>query len=868
MATVYLAHDLRHDRKVALKVLRPELSAVVGADRFLQEIKLTANLQHPHILPLHDSGQVDGHVFYVMPYVEGESLRARLQREKQLSIEEALDITKGVASALDYAHRRGVIHRDIKPENVLLFDGQAVVADFGIALAVSHAGGHRMTETGLSIGTPQYMSPEQAMGERELTVRSDVYALGAVLYEMLVGEPPFTGPTAQAIVAKVITEKAPRILAYRDTVPAHIDAAVRKALAKLPADRFTSAHEFAEALAGARARGKADDAAERPDDLERSMAVTSGVRRQGMPRWRIVAPWVVGAAFGFAMAVLGLKAFGHAPASPMVTTRFTVALPPGAEVDETQGAPRLSPDGSRLVLLMSLRDTNRLFIRRMDSLQVSQIPGTERAGWPFFSPDGRWLGFVQRHRVRRLPLDGGPVAELTDGDWNGAFGPDGALYSTPEYNTGLSYLAPGASRPRALTTPDSTRNELGHWAPRLLPDGKTLLFTNYSLPLPKANIEAMSLGSGKRKVVVEGAMDGRYAGGFLFFVRGAAVYAAPFDLRRLEVTGQAVPVLQDVAGSLSNGTAAFDVLENGTLAYIEESVANPPRMLVWVDRSGVERPARLQGAVYHFPRLSPDGKRIAVGIAENGVRNLWVYEIERDVLQRITSEQASSLGPIWSPDGRWLYWTRESPVFDLYRRPSNGAAPEELLLASRSDKHPSGISPDGKQLLFRHDHGASSDIGYVEVDAPAKQIRTFIPGSFVQGQAVFSPDGRWVAYQSAESGRSEVYLVSYPDPSRVRHQVSTGGGEQPMWTRRGRELVYRDGARMIAVTVDPVTGTTGRPAVLFSGDYMGLDEQQTWYDVTPDGQRFLMVKAPANAPPQYVVIVTNWLREVRAKLER
>ena len=248
MATVYLAQDLKHDRKVAVKVLRPELAAVVGAERFLHEIKLTANLQHPHILALHDSGEADGLVFYVMPFVEGESLRDKLNREKQLSVEETIEITKGVASALDYAHRHDVIHRDIKPENILLQDGQPVVADFGIALAVSAASGTRLTETGLSLGTPHYMSPEQAMGDRELDARSDVYSLACVTYEMLVGEPPHTGPTAQAIVAKLLTEKPQHISLYRDTVAAHIDAAVQKALAKLPADRFDTAAHFAEAV--------------------------------------------------------------------------------------------------------------------------------------------------------------------------------------------------------------------------------------------------------------------------------------------------------------------------------------------------------------------------------------------------------------------------------------------------------------------------------------------------------------------------------------------------------------------------------------------------------------------------------------------
>ena len=359
MATVYLAQDLRHDRKVALKVLRPELSAVIGAERFLAEIKLTANLQHPHILPLFDSGEADGFLFYVMPFVEGESLRSRLNREKQLPVAEAVRIATEVASALDYAHRHGVVHRDIKPENILLHDGRALVADFGIALAASKAGGNRMTETGMSLGTPHYMSPEQAMGEREITARSDVYALGVVLYEMLTGDPPFTGSTAQAIVARVLTETPRPILPQRHTIPPDVEAAVLTALEKLPADRFGTAAEFAEALAG-RGTSAGDPSAPRPRRRRRARPRSRGWIRSssGSPASRWPRPPL--AAWGWLR-----------PAPAPEVNRFSLYLPPAqalAPVNQSGNRVAISPDGKRIVYIGPGQRGNQLWVREHDQL--------------------------------------------------------------------------------------------------------------------------------------------------------------------------------------------------------------------------------------------------------------------------------------------------------------------------------------------------------------------------------------------------------------------------------------------------------------------------------------------------------------------
>jgi tRNA A-37 threonylcarbamoyl transferase component Bud32 len=379
MATVYLAHDVRHDRKVALKVLRPELAAVIGAARFLQEIRTTANLQHPHILPLHDSGEAEGTAFYVMPFVEGENLRDRLTRERQLPVNEAIEIAREVADALEYAHGHGVIHRDIKPENILLHGGHALVADFGIALAVSKSeGGTRMTETGMSLGTPHYMSPEQAMGEREITAKSDVYALGCVLYEMLCGEPPFAGPTAQAIIARVLTEAPRSLMLQRRTIPPHVEAAVQKALAKLPADRFSTAAEFSAALVNPGFVG----------------TVGTPAASAGPPVRRSIAGWIALVGLLAAAALWGWlrphDAPAHRVARYFVLASDTVGIRPAVEALNMA----IASDGSRIAFVSDVGQ-GLLWVRRIEELRPQPLLGTEGARWPTFSPDGQWIAFVR-----------------------------------------------------------------------------------------------------------------------------------------------------------------------------------------------------------------------------------------------------------------------------------------------------------------------------------------------------------------------------------------------------------------------------------------------------------------------------------------
>jgi eukaryotic-like serine/threonine-protein kinase len=855
MATVYLAHDVRHGRPVALKLLRPELAAVIGAERFLAEIRTTANLQHPHILPLFDSGEADGFLFYVMPFVEGESLRDRLTREKQLPVGDAVRIAGEVASALDYAHRHGVIHRDIKPENILLHDGQALVADFGIALAASKAGSTRMTETGMSLGTPHYMSPEQAMGEREIGPRSDVYALGAITYEMLAGDPPFLGSTAQAIVAKVITEKPPPLTAARDTVPPGVAAAVHQALAKLPADRFASAAEFAAALAG-----------RMPAGTDSGSLPTTVVTPFPRSRARLVRPALPWALLALAvLAIAGLLVRERAGArSAGEPVRFSLELPGTARLQESNPLPAFSPDGRRLAIPVTVSGQLRIVLRQLGRTEVEPVRGTEDGALPFFSPDGAWIGFAADGKLKKVRVEGGAPIVLAEANWGGgSWGPDGTIVYSRSYKSGLWRVSAGGGTAERLTTPDTAAGELAHWWPQVLPDGRHVVFTNFSTPIERAKIELLDLRTGERRVLVRGGVFGRYLlSGQLVYANGESMLAVPFDLRHLAVTGTAIPVLADVAVVPSNGLAAFTVSNRGDLAYVPASALNGDTRPEWIARDGTEQPLLTRSGRYAEPALSPDGHRVALTITgSSGNRDVWVYEPARDILTRITSGDASEFGAMWTADGRRLIYSSERPVFDLFSRAADAGTPETPVLIGSSDKYAGSLSPDGKLLAFTLSAPTASEIWLLPMDG-ADKAHALLQSSSSPRRPAFSPDGRWLAYDSDESGRREVYLQSYPDLDRLRRQVSTTGGQGPHWTRGGRELVYRSGDSLFAVGVEPASGETGRPAFLFAGSF-GAEFSTRDFDVDPDGKRFLMIKVPPEYAPRRVDVVLSWFEELK-----
>ncbi len=854
MATVYLARDTRHGRQVAIKVLRPELAAVLGAERFLREIETAARLNHPHILPLHDSGQADSLLYYVMPYVEGESLRRRLTAERQLPLPEALGIARQVAAALDYAHRHGVLHRDIKPENILLHEGEALVADFGIAIAIRAAGGERLTETGLSLGTPHYMSPEQATGERQLDARSDVYSLGSVLYEMLAGQPPHTGPTAQAIVAQLLTERAPDVRALRNTVPPSVADAVARALAKLPADRFASAAEFAAALG--QATTAAAPAAISPRDAIAAL-VSSVVRSR---RLKAVAPWAVAG-----LAALGAFAGWRRPPASEPLRRFTVTLPPDQRLDLVHNGTvlALSPNGRYLVYTGMGQPGRQLWLRGIDQLQARPIAGTEDARHPFFSPDGAWIGFWAQNKIKKVALAGGPPLTVADAPtMRGASWGPGDVIVFANLNGPLFRVSAAGGAIDTVTRLDTARVEISHRWPEIMPGGRAALFTVQAAGADGFQVGVVSFETGEVKLLLSRASDARYVptGHLVYASAGGALLAVPFDPRRLAVTGSPVSLLEGLLVRPS-GAAEFAIGGDGSLIYL--SGAPPEQELVLVDRQGGERALTGKLKSPQGPRFSPDGRRVALTLTDGAAPDVWVYDVPQGTLSRLTFE-GQNYYPAWSPDGRKVAYSssRAGSDRDIYWKAWDGSGAEDTLVARPEEQWEVAFAPDGRSLVYREANAKTArDIWLLPLQGD-RTPQPLLTTPFEERGPSVSADGRWLAYTSEETGKEEVYVRPYPGAGG-RWQVSAGGGQEPLWARNGRELFYRSGDSLIAVDVRPgAVFSVGSRRLLFRGRYSANNNYPN-YDTHPDGRRFLMIKSQEG--PSELVAVLGWFGELRRR---
>jgi serine/threonine-protein kinase len=874
MATVYLAHDLKHDRDVAIKVLHPDLGAALGGERFLSEIRTTARLQHPHILPLLDSGEADGLLYYVMPLVTGETLRARLERERQLPIADAVRIAREVASALDYAHRQNVIHRDIKPENILLHDGSALVADFGIALAVQSAGGQRMTQTGLSLGTPSYMSPEQAMGERSIDARSDIYALGAVTYEMLAGDAPFLGSNVQAIVAKVLSEKPTPLATLRDTVPEHIEAAVLTALAKLPADRFATAAEFATALgAGA------------------STTTVSGARRTAPPsrgaRLRRVIPWALALALAAALAVVLVRPPGTS-ASDNTTSRQQVMLwkhplPSPLDVGATRlgNEAAIAPDGSAIVFSDST-PTGRILLRKLrDATDASPIQGTEGGIAPFYSPDGKWIAFLtMRGQVRKVPAAGtGGAVTIVEANTASAYRAsawlgDGSIV----YNLGRDVRRVSADG-KPMPTPNLAgagveaggQNDLITLS--ALPDTRGFLFTvcRSSCSVGSATWVYDAVADTARLLLPQ-ALGAWYAptGHVVYTSRENGLYAVPFDLASLTVTGGTFAVIDGVLPT------KFALSPSGAALYTIDRSAGDASGLVWVSRDGRAEPVDTGWrARFEYPAIAPDGRSLAVSVRDR-TTELWVWR-SNGTRQKVQSDAATNFRPSWSGDGQSLAFITIRELNDrdslsatpvITRVDGTGAATP--LIAGGGNYFEAELSRDGQWIVLRADATGAKTARVSQLYARRRTgdtaLRPLGTGEVSALQAALSPDGRWLAYGSgALVGNREIIVQSFPD-AQQRVVVSRSGGSEPRWSGNGRELFYTLGGQMMAVSVPPGPIFTPGPArALFSVDGYRAARNRPQYDVSPDGQRFVMIRERSASQ---VVYVENWFAELLAKAKQ
>lgn len=879
MATVYLAQDLKHDRKVAVKVLKPELAAVVGTERFLAEIRTTANLAHPHILPLHDSGEADGFLYYVMPHVEGESLAERLDRDGQLPVEEAVRIAGHVADALDYAHHQGVIHRDIKPGNILFQAGDPVVADFGIALAVTAAGEGRLTETGLSLGTPFYMSPEQAAGDQRPTAASDVYSLGCVLYEMLTGDPPHTGSSAQAILGKILLGEVTRPTKLRRTIPANVEGALLKALERLPADRFETAAGIAAALKD-------------PYFRHGGAATESGTS----PLWKAAVLALFFLAIGLAL-VTGW-ALQRSP-DPRTPIRVQVPLDPPRSTGLGGGQATISPDGSFMVYEGEASGRGpRLWLHSFRDMTTTPVLGTEGESDVRFSisPDGREVAYISNappSSLQVVSLQGGAPRTVVEGAvccplW----GRDGFIYYTSliaEHDligTTVSRVSASGGEPEQVA-------EAGDRGIFLIPtgmtrDGRVLLFLSFGTGAEmNLEIRARRLADGKETVLLPGGVGAaELPTGHLALVNaGGWLEVAPFDPEALEITGPTEALVPELirGGDVVAGGAIVSLSETGTLLYVHRSGAGEYQP-VWVDRGGASTPVDPSWSVtpgmasmYRGFSLSPDGTMVAMGVWGGGGyqdHSIRIKRLPDGAFSLLATTQESQARPSWAPDGRSVTFisATEDGNWGLVTRSVDRVALGRQLLDQDYSIWQAVWAPDSSALALRVDPvhlilGNTCDIGVWEFGTDS--VRVMATDSD-EGSLALSPDGRWLAYESNESGRWEVYVQSFPD-LEVKYPISSGGGRMPVWGRSGTELFYVNGSReMMAVEV--TLGDefeVGERRALFYVDpdiLVPEGENMQLYDVDVDDQRFMMLRALESGEEE-VVMVIDWLEEVKRVME-
>jgi hypothetical protein len=848
MATVYLAHDVRHDRKVAIKVLKPELAAVIGGARFLSEIKTTANLQHPHILPLHDSGEIAGTVFYVMPFIDGESLRDRLNREKQLPVQLAVRIATEVADALHHAHSHGVIHRDIKPENILLQNGHALVADFGIALAASTAGS-RMTETGMSLGTPHYMSPEQAMGERDLDARTDVYALGCVLYEMLTGQPPFTGPTAQAIVAKVITETPALPSKLRNSVGDDLESAILTALEKLPADRFDSVAAFSAAIS--------DEPGTAPRRAQRSR------KPEGLA-WRTISFGLAGVALvSIAAAAWAMMSRSTDTAGP---TSYDAALPDsaamsfGAAAQTGYGVPftdvSISPDGAFAVYTSSRGDTTSLWYRSLRDADAHPIAGTVGGTLPAISPDGKQLAFLKVDRVMVMPIAGGSPKQLMVAatpaqiDWDSPT----RIVVVHSDGTKLTTVDPDAGPIEDRTIP---RCQFARWirgAGELACSGN--IGTGYVInPSAQAPEDLRVRNSdGSPGAVLQGSdlriVDDKYV---VYLSQDGEIHAASFDLKK-RLVGRGVPLVAGVRRE-NSGDGQFDISRSGDLVYAPGANSELGTLaVVRPNEAPVALP--LEPAMFQRFDMSRDRRWLAAVVQAKGNQELRIYNL-RDGQYFVWMRGLLIRHPLWSPDGtKILVYLRDSAGTAIVTgNPRSNTRIDTVLANKVADS-----IPDIEEYVDEHTaiglHLASATVSTLDpTHRPARPVELFRGSRFT----AVSPGGKLIAYQDPD-GR--VKVTSNPPGGDVI-QVATG--VEPLWLSSS-QFVYRSGVTWYSLRVNPATGEPLGPPGLFARDPR-FNDTSGWSNRLSHDGGIIYVRGPDESTARYLRVIPNWVVRMKAAVD-
>jgi len=867
MGDVYQAHDTKLGRDVAIKVLPEQFARdPERLARFQREAKMLAALNHPNIAAIYGLEQSGNTHYLVMELVPGETLRERTSGERPVPVEESLTIAKQIAEALEAAHgsEKGIIHRDLKPANVKVTpEGRVKVLDFGLAKAFANDAATddpsnsptlsmNPTMQGVIMGTAAYMSPEQARG-KQVTKATDIWAFGCVLYELLTGHQAFPGEDVTEILAAVMM-KEPDWSRLPEATPSAIRTLLRRCLRRDHRQRLQDATgvriEIEEALA--------------------APTVGPTTAAPATKAWRQFLPWAVALVLS---VVTGIAIWNLKPSpAPQPVTRTVITLPPGQQLAALGAGPAvaLSPDGTHVAYVARQGGAQQLYVRAMDSPEARAIPGTEGGGGPFFSPDGQWLGFFAGGKLKKVSVSRGAALILSDAvvSRGASWGSQGMIAFPPTGFSTLVEVSDGGGTPQPLT--HFEKSETSHRWPEFLPGNEAVLFSagQNNGYWSNAQVAVQSVGTGERRNLIQGATQPRYASsGHLIYAQGGNLVAVPFDPQSLKITGTAVPVVEGVLQSFAAGGAQYSLSATGSLVYVPGRAQAPASTLVWVTRNGAEQPLAAPARAYRSLRLSPDGRRLAVNIDEQEGSQVWLFDLSRETSTKFTFEGTTNLGPVWTPDGKRIAFSsnKEGPG-TLYWQLADGGGLERLATGDYSQT-PNSWSPDGQLLSFIETNPTTQrDIWVLRLSD--RQAQPFLQTRFDEGGHRFSPDGRWLAYVSDESGRPELYVQPYPGPSGKR-QISTEGGTEPVWNRNGRELFYRAGDKLMAVeiTTQPAL-SVGKPRVLFEGRYVPSPSSPANYDVSPDGQRFLMVKPneQEQAAPTQINVVLNWFEELKRRV--
>jgi serine/threonine-protein kinase len=867
MGEVYRARDSKLGREVAIKIL-PRLLATdpERLARFDREARILASLNHPHIGAIYGLENMEGTPALVLELVEGDTLAERIA-EGPIVAAGALTLASQIVEALDAAHEKGIVHRDLKPANIKITpDGVVKVLDFGLAKAaagsdvgpdlaksptVTDLGG---TREGTLLGTVAYMSPEQARG-KVVDRRSDIWAFGCVLYEMLSGLPAFTGNTLADTLTGIISRE-PDWTALPAATPGDLRRLLKRCLEKTPSRRLRDAGDV---------RIEIDDLLLEPSTG--GPAVESGLEtRFGRQSW--LQRISIGAVTAL---VAGLGAWTLKPSSipdRLSVARLTLSLPSGDTIGLTWPAVALSSEG-RLLAYTAGRAMRppQLFVRLIDSLDVTLVAGSEGAKSPFFSPDGRWIGFFAQGKLKKVLATGGGLQTLCDAAsaFGGTWGADGSIYFAPFNTSGIWQVPDSGGSPREVTRLDRTQGEVTHRWPQISPDGKVLFFTVWTGPgWDEKHLEAHIVDGGERRLLVRGASTGRYVStGHLLYARNEELFVVPFDLAQVKVTGPPVTLIDRASEQADAGEGAqVTVSDNGTLSYIRSDSQASDRRMVWVRAGGNVQPLNAPRGAYIDPAISPNGGSVAVSI-QGPTQNIWIYDLSRSTLTILPSP-GSSQAPAWTPDSRRLvYRATRGGYRNIFWRAADGSGNEERLTTSDALQAPSTVSRDGMSLFFDEVSAETGrDMWMMRLD-DGRRPQTVLKTGSNEWSARLSPDGRWLAYVSDVSGRNEIYVRPYPTPGG-QFPISTDGGSEPIWSRDGRELFYRNGDKMMAVAIAiGSTPTPGAAHLVFEGHYQVTDAGVAGYDVSSD-RRFLMIESTTpQQPVTHITVVLNWFEELK-----